>query len=70
MNFQLIEELIKVRHAYEQQMREVAANRNRKTLTIICEQIRFICSYPEIGEQINAVRPRQKIFLTQNEITL
>ena len=68
MNSQLTEELEKVRHAYNQRMHEVDANQNRQTLSNIYEQIKIVCSYSQIREQMNAVRQGQKILMEQSEV--
>jgi hypothetical protein len=70
MNLQLINELEKVRQKYEQKMHEVASNRDRKTLRIIYEQIKTIGSYPEIREQMVAIKQGQEAIMKQHEVVL
>jgi hypothetical protein len=70
MNLQLIQELEKVRHAYEQRMREVIADQSRRMLTTIYEHIRIICSYSEIRDQMDAIKEGQKLFMEQNEVVV
>ncbi|CAF2602177.1 unnamed protein product [Rotaria sp. Silwood2] len=70
MNMQLIRELEKVQHEYEQRMHEVASNQDRKTLAIIYDQIKIIRSYSEIREQMIAIEQGQKEIMKQHEVVL
>jgi ribosome biogenesis GTPase A len=70
MNLQLVNDLEKTRYEYEQRMHEIASNQNRKTLTIIYDEIKTVGSYPEIREQMNAVKESQQAAMKQYEVVL
>jgi hypothetical protein len=59
-NTMLLEELKKLKNKYEYRINEMKPNRNNIELPVIYERIKVTKNYPDVHEQMNAVREGQE----------